>query len=241
MSNTMSPYDPNIHHRRSIRLRGYDYASEGMYFVTICTQNRECLFGKIENNAMVLNDAGRMVERWYHKTQEKFPDIVCHEMVVMPNHFHCIWENVGLVCASAVGANPRVRPSDKNNVILIEGEHTGAQIIECHENMGEHTGAQIIEYHENVGEHTGSPLRDTDLGMHVGSPLSAVVGWFKTMSTNEYIRGVKQLGWPPFDRKLWQRNYYERIIRDDASLRNVAFYIDNNPAHWRNDDFYHRH
>jgi REP element-mobilizing transposase RayT len=77
--------------------------------------------------------------------------------------------------------------------------------------------------------------------MHVGSPLSAVVGWFKTMSTNEYIRGVKQLGWPPFDRKLWQRNYYERIIRDDASLRNVAFYIDNNPAHWRNDDFYHRH
>ncbi len=54
----MSPYDPNIHHRRSIRLQGYDYASAGLYFVTICTQNRECLFGEINNGEMVLNDAG---------------------------------------------------------------------------------------------------------------------------------------------------------------------------------------
>ena len=86
----------------------------------------------------------------------------------------------------------------------------------------------------------GPPLRmdDTDLGEHTGSPLSSVVRWFKTMSTNEYIRGVKQLGWPPFDRKLWQRNYYEHIIRDDVSLLNIAYYIENNPSHWQDDDFY---
>lgn len=206
----MSPYDPNIHHRRSVRLQDYDYASAGFYFVTICTQNRECLFGNIENNDMVLNNAGRMIERWYHKTQDKFPDIICHEMVVMPNHFHCIWENIGPDGASGVGANPCVRPPKQNNNIFPEGGHTGP------------------------------PLRmdNTDWGIHAGSPLSMVVGWFKTMSTNEYIRGVKQSGWPPFDRKLWQRNYYEHIIRDDISLQNIAYYISNNPTHWQEDDFY---
>ena len=244
----MSPYDPNIHHRRSVRLRGYDYASAGWYFVTICTQNHECLFGNIENNAMVLNDAGRMVERWYHETQNRFPDIVCHEMVVMPNHFHCIWENVGL--NGAVGANLCVRPATINNDVshpcvrhVANDVNTVTDIIG---DEGAHTGAHIIggndEFFGDAGGHAGPPLRevnDSDLIENVsGSPLSAVVGWFKTMSTNEYIRGVKQLGWPPFDRKLWQRNYYEHIIRDDQSLCEIAYYITNNPARWSDDKFY---
>ena len=213
MQRPMSQYDPNIHHRRSIRLQGYDYASIGLYFVTICTQNRECLLGEIKNGEMVLNDAGRMVERWYFETQNKFPDIVCHEMIVMPNHFHCIWENVGLDNASGpVGANLRVRPPKQNNV-LQEGAHAGAPRRDI--------------------------VNDSDLIENVsGSPLSAVVGWFKTMSTNEYIRGVKQLGWPPFDRKLWQRNYYEHIIRNDPSLWKISDYIVNNPARWSDDKFY---
>ena len=222
----MSPYNPNIHHRRSIRLQGYDYASEGLYYVTMCVQNRDCLFGEIKNNEMVLNDAGRMVEKWYHKIPSKFPDIVCHEMVIMPNHFHCIWENVGLHDASAVGAHPCVRPNpcvrpDDNGGHVMEGEHAGND--EC--NIKE-------------GGHAGPPLQDTDLGTHTGSPLSMVVRWFKTMSTNEYIRGVNELGWTPFERKLWQRNYYEHIIRDDASLLNIVNYIENNPANWQDDDFY---
>lgn len=78
---------------------------------------------------------------------------------------------------------------------------------------------------------------NTDLGEHSGSPLSAVVQWFKTMSTNEYIRGVKQLGWPPFDRRLWQRNYYERIIRNQLAYNNISNYIINNPARWDEDKF----
>ena len=65
-----------------------------------------------------------------------------------------------------------------------------------------------------------------------------MVGWFKSMSTNEYIRGVKQLGWPPFDRKLWQRNYYEHIIRNDQSLCEISNYIINNPACWPDDKFF---
>ena len=236
----MSPYDPNIHHRRSIRLKGYDYASAGLYFVTICTQNRECLFGEIQNEKMVLNDAGYMVERWYYETQNKFPDIVCHDMIIMPNHFHCIWENMGLDNASsAVGANLCVRPVSDNhdayvgiNQLNDDGAHTGAPTVDG-----------LIQPRFNEGAHTGAPLRDvvndSDLIENVsGSSLSAVVGWFKTMSTNEYIRGVKQLGWPPFDRKLWQRNYYEHIIRNDQSLWEISDYIVNNPARWLDDKFY---
>ena len=116
----MSNYNPDIHHRRSIRLKGYDYSQAGLYFITICTQNRACLFGEIRrgehigssNNAMILNDAGKMVEHWYYELQNKFHDIKCHEMVVMPNHFHCIIENVGMV---PVGADLRVCPGNSAN------------------------------------------------------------------------------------------------------------------------------
>lgn len=204
----MTHYDPNIHHRRSIRLKGYDYASAGLYFVTICVQNREMMFGEINNGNMILNDAGRMVERWYYETENKFSDIVCLEMVVMPNHFHCIWQNTSSAAVAVpVGADLCVRPSSADLCVrpLIDDEHT-------------------------LNEHT--------LGEHVGSPLARVVQWFKTMSTNEYIRGVKQLGWPPFDRRLWQRNYYEHIIRNQLAYNNIANYINNNPVRWDEDKFH---
>jgi len=61
----MNRYNPNIHHRRSIRLKGYDYSQAGLYFITICCQNRNCLFGKIVDRKMILNDAGKMAVNWY--------------------------------------------------------------------------------------------------------------------------------------------------------------------------------
>jgi REP element-mobilizing transposase RayT len=66
----------------------------------------------------------------------------------------------------------------------------------------------------------------------VGAPLPAIVQWFKTMTTNEYIRGVKQLGWPVFAGRLWQRNYYEHIIRSEESLNRIRQYILDNPTQW---------
>ncbi len=72
----------------------------------------------------------------------------------------------------------------------------------------------------------------TNRGAHVGAPLPAIVQWFKTMTTNEYIRGVKQLGWTAFAGRLWQRNYYEHIIRNEESLNRIRQYILDNPAQW---------
>ena len=83
-------YNPDIHHRRSIRLKGYDYSKDGVYFVTICKYNRECLFGKIVNGAMVLNDAGKMVEKWWYELNTKFLNIEPYAHIIMPNHFHGI-------------------------------------------------------------------------------------------------------------------------------------------------------
>lgn len=83
-------YNPAIHHRRSIRLRGYDYTQVGAYFVTICTQNRECSLGEIVNGEMRLNDAGWMVVAQWCAMGQRFPDIALGDYVVMPNHIHGI-------------------------------------------------------------------------------------------------------------------------------------------------------
>jgi REP element-mobilizing transposase RayT len=83
-------YNPEGHHRRSIRLPGTDYSQSGAYFVTLCTQNRACLFGEIRNGKMELNDAGQMVMKWYDELENKFSDITNDECFCMPNHFHGI-------------------------------------------------------------------------------------------------------------------------------------------------------
>jgi putative transposase len=76
------PYDPNRHHRRSIRLKGYDYSQAGAYFITLCTQDRACLFGKVVNGEMRLNDAGRMVLAEWNRLPERFPHLVVDAFVV---------------------------------------------------------------------------------------------------------------------------------------------------------------
>lgn len=175
-------YNPDIHHRQSIRLSGFDYASAGVYYVTICVQGRECLFGEIVNSAMELNDAGRIVEKWWLELSSKFPAVELDEFTVMPNHFHGITHHVG---AALCGRPP-------------------------------------------LCGHDGHP--------RWGAPtLGDVMDWFKTMTTNEYIRSVKQLGWPSFPGRLWQRNYYEHIVRSETELNDIRNYITSNPTKWADD------
>jgi putative transposase len=183
-------------HRQSIRLKGYDYSQRGYYFITVCTQGRWCVFGEIKKDRVVLNDAGKMVGRWWNELKNKYANIKIDEYVVMPNHCH------GII-----------------NVI----DSVGADQCVCPYNMGEHTI-------NKMGEHAGSPLQER--------PIYEMIQWFKTMTTNEYIRNVKQNRWEPFDGKLWQRNYYEQIVRDETSLRRVREYIINNPRQWQQDKLF---
>ena len=212
-------YNPNIHHRRSIRLRGYDYTQEGAYFVTICTQNRECLFGNIVDNEMILNPCGEMIISWVKKIENKYAKIKITSHILMPNHFHAIIVNAPE--RERVGADLRVCPGDTET-----STGTGGREICVCETCGGETGVC-----EKVGRETGVHEK----GGHTGPPLHRVVQWFKTMTTNEYLRGIKTLNWKPFDKRLWQRNYYEHIIRNQSEYNRIDEYINNNPKMWEND------
>ena len=173
------------HRRRSIRLRHYDYTQPGAYFVTVCTQHRECVFGEIVDGKMRLNDIGRMIYHVWCELPQYYAGINIDEFVVMPNHFH------GIIMI--VGAGPRARP------------------------------------HADAGQPRGvAPTMS----------LPDVVHRFKSLTTTRYRQGVIQNQWPPFSRKLWQRNYYERVIRDDAELNEIRQYVVNNPANWLEDENY---
>jgi putative transposase len=203
-------FDPEKHHRRSIRLKGYDYTQPGGYFVTVVTQGRKLIFGKIRNEEMILNSAGEMVVKWWLELPNKFPPVSVGTFVVMPNHFHGI-----ILIEETVGADLRVCPDDKERVCPDDKERV------CPDD----------DENTKQGEHTGSPQRTGP-----NASLSQIVQWFKTMTTNEYIRGVKQLGWEPFIGKLWQRNYYEHIIRDHTDWDRIHRYIESNTATWADDE-----
>jgi hypothetical protein len=93
----------------------------------------------------------------------------------------------------------------------------------------------IIESVFPVGADLGV-CPDKERGARTGAPLPKIVQWFKTMTTNEYIRMVKGEGYRPITQKLWQRNYYERVIRNDTELSRIREYILGNPMKWIEDE-----
>ncbi len=163
------------------------------------------LFGDIVDGEMVLNDSGRMLERWYYELENKFPDKRCDVMIVMPNHFHCIIEHRAIIQGDTQAFN-----NDFGTVCW--DAHVGAPL----RGRPSKYGMQNKKYNAAIGD---------------------VVRWLKTMSTNEYMHGVKQYNWKRFDKKLWQRNYYEHIIRNEQSYRQIVDYICNNPKYWHIDRF----
>jgi len=169
-------YNPEIHHRRSIRLKGYDYSSTGAYFVTICVHQRECLFGEVCDGGMLVNPCGSVVESIWGGLSERFSGIILDAHVIMPNHFH------GIIIIDGVGA-PLAAPE---------------------------------KYSESCkGAASGAPT--------VGS----IVRVFKSLSAIAVNRLLDRS-----ERPLWQRNYHERIIRNDAELNAARKYIGENPLKW---------
>ncbi|GBC96100.1 hypothetical protein HRbin16_01901 [bacterium HR16] len=191
-------YDPERHHRHSIRLPGYDYTQAGAYFVTLVTHQRECLFGEIVDGEMLLNEIGRIVRDEWFRSAEIRREIVLDpdEFVVMPNHIHgIVW-----IC-------------DIEDDVGADG--VGADGVGAH-GVGAH----------GVGAHGRAPLP----GQRLPRSLSSFIAGFKSAVTkriNEY-RGTP--GVP-----VWQRNYFEHIIRDDGELERIRRYIMNNPALWKED------
>ena len=243
------------HHRKSIRLKGYDYSQEGLYFITICCQGKICRFGHIENEKMILNDAGRMIEKWYYELENKYPDKRCDEMVVMPNHFHCIIENMAYN-RNTPKRDTHARETDTHaremDIHVRETDtHVGASLRgrpEYERPEYERPERGRPEYRRPEREQPEYKQPNPESNEHhygmdnkiYNASVGDAVGWFKTMTTNKYIDGVKRFNWEQFDKKLWQRNYYEHIIRNEQSYMRIAEYIRNNPQKWINDNFYRK-
>jgi len=162
-------YRPDKHHRRSIRLKGYDYAQAGTYFVTICTRDRLCLFGEIGDNKMRLNEAGLMVDTAWQDLPHHYPYVQLDEYVIMPNHVH------GTII---VGAG--LKPAPTNHAVPTKRHG-----------------------------------------------LPEIVRAFKTFSARRINRGRATPGVP-----VWQRNYYEHVVRNEESLNHIRHYIIDNPQRW---------
>ena len=184
-------FDPQKHHRRSIRLKGYDYTQPGAYFITVVTHDRECLFGEIVDGEMRLNEFGEIVRTEWFKTAVVRPYVMLYpdEFVMMPNHTH------GIIWIVDVGATRRVAPPP------IAPSPVAPPII-----------------------HPRGPM--------AGS-VGAIIGQFKSI-TAKRINTLRNIPGQP----VWQRNYYEHIIRDERALNAIRRYILNNPANWTKDADY---
>jgi putative transposase len=156
-------YNHDLHHRRSIRLKGYDYSIAGAYFITICTHQREHLFGDIIDGEISVNKLGNIAKLHWQQLQECHSHLKIDEYIVMPNHLHGI-------------------------IILLDSS---------------------IDRPKSISE---------------------IIRGFKTFSARRINTIRKQRGIP-----VWQRDYFDRIIRTDEELDNVRRYIINNPQNWETD------
>ena len=172
-------HDSNKHQRRSIRLKDYDYSQAGAYFVTMCTDKKECVFGDIVNGEMVLNEYGKVVEEEWYRSAAIRREIELDAFVVMPNHIHGI-------------------------VVIVES---------------------------NVGAQGLAPLQQTQRGcVSLGRKprsLSTFIAGFKS-AVSRRINDLRGTPYAP----VWQRNYYEHVIRNENDLNEIREYIVNNPLKW---------
>ena len=175
--------DHSDHHRRSIRLSGYDYKEAGAYFITVCTHRRRCLFGDVIDGEMRLNDAGHVVYDVWDELPTHYPNVELDAFVVMPNHAHGI-----VILASPADLSDRTSPRIPHSV-----------------------GAGFKPALRSHG-------------------LPEIVRGFKTFTARQINDICVTSGMP-----VWQRNYYEHIIRNEESLAGIRQYITDNPARWADD------
>ncbi len=186
-------YNSGMKPHKSIRLKGYDYSRAGAYFVTICTHNKECIFGAVTDGNLALHEFGRMVNAEWLKTAKIRKNVILDVYIIMPNHVHGI-------------------------ILIIDDDDDSKE-----------------RHHFK----TGTARRATTKGdglikMEFGKPkpgsLPVIVGSFKSA----VARQINSMRNTP-GKEVWQRNYYEHIVRNQVELDRIREYIVANPARWRMD------
>ena len=198
------PFDPDRHHRRSIRLQGYDYSHAGAYFVTVRVRDHEPRLGEIAEDEMHLNALGEMVRACWFGLPGHYRHVELDEFVVMPNHVHGIILLVGNVLPSTT-----IRSDNKSDA--------AADFKPAHSKPPHDVGAGFKPAHSKPAH----PKRHG---------LPEIVRAFKTFSARQINVACNTVGRP-----VWQRNYYEHVIRDEDEMNRIRQYILDNPAEWGTD------
>ena len=167
-------FDPAIHHRRSIRLKDYDYSQPGAYFVTVCTHGRECALGEVLDDAVILNYSGLIVQECWEQLPDHYFHVDLDAFVVMPNHVR--------------------------GIIVFNDRHI-----------------------------VGAGLRPAPTWTKRHG-LPEIVRAFKAFSSRRINESRQRPGGP-----VWQRGYYEHVIRNDRSWEAIREYIESNPSRWEHD------
>jgi putative transposase len=190
-----------IKHRKSIRLKKYDYCDAGWYFVTTCTNDKKEVFGEIMNNRMVLNKNGVLIKSNWENLINKFI-IELDDFIIMPNHVH----GIVIIRQSNVVGVSFMKPS----------------IIDKHE-LNNKTKIIISKTNHHM------KLLNNKKGLINQTPtIGLIIRHFKSKCTYELHKNG-------FTNDLWQRNYYEHIIRNEPDLYRIRQYIRDNPKNWEND------
>jgi putative transposase len=211
-------------HRKSIRLKGYDYSTPGGYFVTQGIQSRRQFLASRYSGKIVLTDFGLMVQEAWFSMEIRFSRFITMDtFVIMPDHIH------GIIFINDLskhpGLGPGTRPGPTN---AIPSGPTDA--------IPSVPAASISDFvpADTIPSDPAASISDfVPAALVAAAPkrpkLGDIMGAFKSITTLQYIRGVQTLGWDPFEKRIWQRMYYEHIIRSEADLRRIRRYIINNP------------
>ncbi|MBU2259258.1 transposase [Patescibacteria group bacterium] len=193
----------------STRLQGRTYTENGMYFITICTKNRECVFGEIRNGIMGLSDIGNVLANNLQKIERLRYYITLDRWIVMPNHIHMIlWIN----------RNP---PIDN----FIHGYQLKMKYV-CYLHGRDAPLARLYDaYNKHISVSSNHKSFKSRLHPH---SIGSIIGQFKTVCTKR----IHAMGYPDF---AWQSRFYDHIIRDEKSLWSIRQYIRNNPLKWERD------
>lgn len=195
-------------------MQGYDYTNPGAYFVTACTWNRECLFGDIIGGQMQMNEYGKIVRDEWMRTEDVRPNIELDEFIVMPNHLHGIL----VINDDARGAHTPVgarRCLDPARLAPERREQPS-------ENVNGYGNIETRRANQGATHRVAPTCKSGSIG--------AIVGQFKSSTTKLINRIRKHPGMP-----VWQRNYFEHVIRNEKDLIQIRQYIKGNPLQWELD------